>query len=113
MVGEMVEDSMVERMRQVFLVVKHEAGVPQELREQTHSDKDLGMVGEMVEDSMVERMRQVFLVVKHEAGVPQELREQTHSDESLQPLFATSLGIHCVGMGKQLVVVLYVLVDAS
>jgi hypothetical protein len=74
---------------------------------------DLGMVGEMVEDSMVERMRQVFLVVKHEAGVPQELREQTHSDESLQPLFATSLGIHCVGMGKQLVVVLYVLVDAS
>lgn len=70
---------------------------------------DLGMAEETVEEmveEMVEKARQVF-------GVPQELREQTRSDELLQPSFATSLSIHCVGTGKQLVVVLYVLVDAS
>lgn len=76
-----------------------------------------GMVEETVEEMVGEMWQgvQTYLAVKPESGVRQERHEPSHSDESPQQPIATSLNIHCVGMGKpeQAVIVLCVLVDAS
>jgi hypothetical protein len=77
----------------------------------------LGMAEEMVAEMLEEMWQgvQTYLVVKPESGVRQEQHEPSHSDKSPQWPIATSLSIHCVGMGtpEQAAVVLCVLVNAS